>query len=244
MVEKFLTEKRSEGKRSIKDDEERSRPLLAFFGTETPLSTITTRRVAEYRVARLATTSRRGTTLAPATVNRECAPLRSVLRMAVAWDELIKLPVFKMAKEEGKQRYLTPDGITRLLAACGLSKNKALVPLVTVDLHTGLRKGELLGLRWEQVDFARGVIALSRRTKSGGKGRDVPTNQAVYAALAPLRQAAGGLEATGRVWGTIRKIDTAYHTALTRAKILDDDVNFHTLRHTSPATTSCAAAPW
>jgi hypothetical protein len=105
MVEKFLTEKRSEGKRSIEDDEERSRPLLAFFGASTPLAAITTRRVAEYRVARLGTTSRRGGKLSPATVNRECALLRSILRMALAWDEITKLPVFKMAKEEGKERF-------------------------------------------------------------------------------------------------------------------------------------------
>ena len=50
--------------------------------------------------------------------------------------------------------------------------------------------------------------------------------------LAPLRSAAGGQDATGRVWGEIRKIDTAYNAALLRARILDVDVNFHTLRHT------------
>jgi integrase len=122
MVEKFLTEKRSEGKRSIDDDVERSRPLLAFFGNDAPLSAITTRRVAEYRVARLGTTSRRGTTLAPATVNRECALLRSILRMALAWDEIVKLPVFKMAKEEGKERFLSVDEIARLMASCAESR--------------------------------------------------------------------------------------------------------------------------
>jgi len=231
MVEKFLADKRAEGKRSIEDDEERSVPLLAFFDRNAPLSAITTRRVAEYRTARLATKSRRKMLLAPATVNRECALLRSILRMAVAWDELAKLPVFRMAKEEGQQRYLTPDEISRLLAACAESRNKRLLPIVTVAIHTGLRKGELLGLTWEQIDFARGVIALGRRTKSG-KGRDIPCNQAVYRAIAPLRAAAGGQEASGRVWGEIRKIDTAYNTALLRAKILDVDVNFHTLRHT------------
>jgi len=231
MVERFIAEKRAEKKRSIEDDEERSVPLLAFFGKETPLAAITTRRVAEYRTERLSTKSRRKTLLAPATVNRECALLRSVLRMALAWDELAKLPVFKMAKEEGRQRFLTDDEIARLLDACRESRNKLLAPMVTVDLHTGLRKGELLGLTWEQVDFARNVIALGRRTKSG-KGRDVPINRAVYDALAPLRKTAGGQDATGRVWGEIRKIDTAYNAALLRARILDVDVNFHTLRHT------------
>ena len=243
MLEKFLSEKRSEGKRSIKDDEERSAPLLAFFGKSAPLASITTRRVAEYRVARLGTKSRRGTLLAPATVNRECALLRSVLRMAVAWDELTKLPVFKMAKEEGKQRYLTPEEIARLLDACAASRDKHLRAMVLVDLHTGLRKGELLGLTWEQVDFARSCIVLGRRTKSG-KGRDVPINQAVYGVLAPLRSDAGGNDATGRVWGDVRKIDTAYNAALLRAKVLDIDVNFHTLRHTFASHYVMRAARW
>jgi integrase len=157
--------------------------------------------------------------------------LRSILRMALAWHELTKLPTFKMAKEEGKQRFLNDDEIARLLDASRESRNKLLLAIVVVDLHTGLRKGELLGLTWEQVDFARNVIALGRRTKSG-KGRDVPINQAVYDALAPLRKAAGGQDATGRVWGEIRKIDTAYNAALLRAKVLDVDVSFHTLRHT------------
>ena len=196
-----------------------------------PLSAITARGVAEYRVARLATTSRRETKLAPATVNRECALLRSFLRMALAWDKLAKLPVFKMAKEEGKERFLSVEEITRMLAACSESRNRRLRPLLLTALHTGLRKGELPGLRWEQIDFTRGVIALGRRTKSG-KGRDVPLNQELYTVLAPLCSDAGGLEATGRVWGDIGKIDTAYNTALVRAKIFEPDVNFHTLRHT------------
>jgi integrase len=146
MVERFLAEKRAEKKRSIDDDEERSRPLQAFFGKDAPLTSITTRRVAEYRTERLGTKSRRKTLLSAATVNRECALLRSILRMALAWDELAKLPVFKMTKEEGKQRFLTGEEIARLLDACRESRNKLLLAMVTVDLHTGLRKGELLGL--------------------------------------------------------------------------------------------------
>ena len=195
----------SEGKRSIQDDEERSVPLLAFFGKATPLAAIRTRRVAEYRMARRATTSRLGRPLAPATVNREVALLRSILRMALAWDELERVPVFEMTKEQGKQRYLALDEITRLLAACAESRSRLLLAIVTVALHTGLRKGELLRLIWERVDFARSVIALGRQTKSG-KGRDVPLNQAVYGALAPLRAAAGGQDASGRVWGALRDI--------------------------------------
>ena len=135
-----------------------------------------------------------------------------------------------MTKEQGKQRYLALDEITRLLAACAESRSRLLLAIVNAAPHTGLRKGELLRLIWERVDFARSVIALRRQTKSG-KGRDVPINQAVYGALAPLRAAAGGQDASGRVWGALRDIDTPYRTALTRAKILDPDVTFHTRRH-------------
>jgi len=231
MVDKFLAEKQAEGKRSIQDDIERSRRLVGFFGAGAALRSITTRRVAEYRLARLAATSRLGRPMSPTTVNREAGLLRSILRMALAWDELDKLPVVKLAREEPKERFLTVSEIARLLAACGESKNQRLRAIVVVGLHTGLRKGELLGLRWENVDFARGVIALGRNTKSG-KGRDVPIDADADAVLAPLRKAAGGVEAAGRVWGEIRDISTAYTWALKRARILDPEVDFHTLRHT------------
>src|SRR5213593_5096621 len=51
-----------------------------------------------------------------------------------------------------------------------------------------MRKGEILGLTWEHVDFARGVLLLEQ-TKNG-RGREVPMNRAVYDALQPLYAAA------------------------------------------------------
>jgi integrase len=92
----------------------------------------------------------------------------------------------------GRERFVSVEEITRLLAACAASENERLHALVLTALHNGLRKGELLGLRWERIDLTRGIIALGRRTKSG-KGRDVPLNQEIYATLAPRRSEAGGL---------------------------------------------------
>ena len=51
-----------------------------------------------------------------------------------------------------------------------------------------MRKGEILGLTWEHVDFARGVLLLEQ-TKNGRR-REVPMNRAVYDALQPLYAAA------------------------------------------------------
>lgn len=80
-----------------------------------------------------------------ATVNRECALLRSILRLALAWDEVSKLPVFKMAKEERRERFLSIEEITRQLDACQQSKNTRLRSLVLTALHTGLRKASCCG---------------------------------------------------------------------------------------------------
>lgn len=47
-----------------------------------------------------------------------------------------------------------------------------------------MRRGEILGLAWERVDFARGVLQIEQ-TKSGRR-REVPMNQAVYGVLTAL----------------------------------------------------------
>src|SRR5262245_17631437 len=76
-----------------------------------------------------------------------------------------------------------------------VGKSPVLLPAVTLALHTGMRKAEILGLTWDRVDFARGVLRL-KQTKSGRR-REVPMNPAVYDALQPLyrgraRRAAAG----------------------------------------------------
>src|ERR1051326_3452850 len=104
MGEKFIEANRAEAMSSSEDDEEWAEPRKAVIGVETPLRAITTRRIEEYRTGRLSTKSRRGSTLSPATVNRECALLRSILRMAYRWDEIPKVPAFTMAKETARAR--------------------------------------------------------------------------------------------------------------------------------------------
>jgi len=107
-----------------------------------------------------------------------------------------------------------------------------------------MRRGEILGLTWEHVDFARGVLLLEQ-TKNGRR-REVPMNRAVYDALQPLYAAARAAlptnapgkkaaEPAGLVfrkrpgdgsWGSIR---TAFEGACREAKI--PDFRFHDLRH-------------
>src|SRR5436190_19648535 len=88
--------------------------------------------------------------------------LRHLLRLAhEEWEVLDVAPRVRLEKEpQGRLRWLTQEEITRLLDACGKSRNKELRAAVVIALNTGLRLGELLGLNWIYVDLSRGVIRL------------------------------------------------------------------------------------
>jgi integrase len=99
----------------------------------------------------------------------------------------LKVPRIRLAPEpQGRLRFLTKDELVRPLAACEAraTESPVLLPVVTVAVDTEMRKGEILGLTWERVDFARGVLGLEQ-TKSGRR-RETYMDQAVDAALSSL----------------------------------------------------------
>jgi integrase len=227
----YLAFKRVKGKRSIEGDARMlQRQLLPWFGAETPLAELTALRIAQYDRARSMTTSRRGRLVTTATVNRELALIRHLLRLAEEWGYVPKAAKVRLGREpDGRLRFLTEDEAVRLLDACALSQNPYLLTIVTVALYTGARRGEILGLTWERVDVARGVLRFDK-TKNGRR-REVPMGEPVYRALMALPgPKAEGLvfrRSNGAAWGSIR---TGFERAVRLAKI--DDFRFHDLRHT------------
>jgi len=94
-----------------------------------------------------------GRPLAPATVNREVALLRSILRMALAWDELERVPVFEMTKEQGNSGiYARRDH--RLLAGAAESRSACCWRSSPSPRIPACARRELLRLIWDRVDFA------------------------------------------------------------------------------------------
>ena len=203
------------------------------------MTEITAQRIAQYDRDRVTQTSRLGRLVTASTVNRELAILRHMLRLAEEWGYIAKVPKIRLSKEpEGRLRFLSEDEIERLLVACEDRRRKSpyLLPIVTIALNTGMRKREILGLTWEHVDFARGVLLLEQ-TKNGRR-REVPMNRAVYDAFQPLYATARAAlqtpapgkkaaEPAGLVfrkrrgdasWGSIR---TAFEGACREAKIPD-----------------------
>jgi integrase len=212
-------------KRTIAEDRRQLEHLKAAFGADTLLSQITAAKVSAYKAQHLGTKSERtDRPLTAAAVNRPLALLRHLLRLAhEEWEILVAVPKIRLEKEpQGRIRWLEPDEESRLLAACGKSQNRSLLAVVTVALETGLRKGELLGLTWDRVDFSRGVLRLEL-TKSG-KRREVPMRQVVYTVLSSLH---GPRE--GRVW-SVGSMRTAFENAVREAK-LDRGFHFHDTRH-------------
>ena len=84
---------------------------------------------------------------------------------AIAWNKLNgPNPVkgVKLFKEQGRDRFLEKEEIPRLIEACV----EYLKPIVITAIHTGMRKSEILNLRWRDVDFIRDTIYLTQTKNS------------------------------------------------------------------------------
>ena len=95
--------------------------------------------------------------------------LRAALRLAVRNRKLgaAALPAIAgLRANNTRVRYLTDDEESRLIAALPTW----LRPLITIALHTGMRKGELLKLTWNDIDFVSGTIFV--RTSSRARAGD------------------------------------------------------------------------
>ena len=170
----------------------------------------------------------RGKEVTLATVNRQLACLKSMFNRAIEWGRAKENPVkkVKLFRENNKRlRYLEREEILKLLANC----NKHIRPIVVVALNTGMRKGEILGLKWHDIDFKRGIIYLLD-TKNGEK-REIPINEQVKTALIRVRKhPESPYVFTNKDGQTIKDIRKSFFTTLKKSGILS--FRFHDLRHT------------
>jgi integrase len=191
------------------------------------LAEITPALIVEYR-DKLARTRENST------VRRYLAVLSHAFTVAVQeWEWLTENPFHKISKPKeprGRVRFLTPDERQRLLVACRQSRNKYLYIVVVLALSTGGRRGELLNLRWSDVNFTRGMLTF-RETKNG-ETRSVPlTGYALevltqHAQLQRLDTTLVFPNATGKRPLSIRD---AFENAVERAGLVD--FHFHDTRH-------------
>jgi integrase len=118
----------------------------------------------------------------PKTVNLEIGTLRAILRRNRLW-AAIQPDVRMLPTRDDIGRAVTPEEEVRLLAACGESRSRSLLPAVTLAFNTCMRYSEIRLLRWQQVDFAAREITVGKSKTESGSGRVIPLNARAYAVL-------------------------------------------------------------
>jgi len=163
-----------------------------------------------------------------ATANRHLALVRAILRRACdEWEWLERMPKVKLYKEPKRRvRWITPDQARGLLAELPEHQRD----MVLFALATGLRQGNVIGLRWAQVDLARQTAWVHGEDVKNGNDLHVSLNNLAIEVL--RRQLDKHLEYVFTYQGKpIRWPNTrGWRSALKRAGI--DNFRWHDLRHT------------
>ena len=130
------------------------------------------------------TKSRHGKTRKPATLNRYLASLSPVLSKSVKWGWLNRNPVGDVERPKEsrpRQRFLTESEIADVRKACSLSRNKDLELIFMLAICTGMRRGEILNLKYGDIFLHNRTISI-KDTKNG-ESRAAGISDALYPLL-------------------------------------------------------------
>jgi integrase len=160
------------------------------------------------------------------------------LSIGIEWELLSKNPVVSKAvrfdKEKSRERTLEDEEFVDLLRTC----TGHLLQIVLVALNTGMRVGEILSLKWENVKLDKDKIEV-KHTKNG-EDRDMPINGFLHKLFEsmPRDHVYLFVNRDGKKMGSIK---TAWKNALRKDGIVD--LRFHDLRHTAATRLGKAKIP-
>ncbi len=198
--------------------------------------------------------------LSPRSVDYLHVTLQKALGQAVR-DDLVPRNVAygeraRSSREKKEAKALSQKQVKTLLRAAEGERNGA---LYVVAVHTGLRQGELLGLRWSDVDLTAKRLSVARSLKAAASGlafgppknkasrRSVPLNETVVTALEAHRKRQNEERLRARAWhdhdlvfpnraGNPMDHNNLYHreykALLEKANLHGQGFTFHSLRHT------------
>ena len=203
------------------------RSLSDVVGANTPLRSITARRIDDFKAACLARDCK------PVTVNSYLRHIKAALAVAEEWYEGYCRPKIKLCKV-GKHlpRVLPVDKIKDLLKKAS-EIDQEFHPMLMVYLWTGIRRSELLSLKWEGIDLAGGT---ARVIGKGDKERIVPLLPEVVKVLEPLRKD------IGPVFPGCHP-DTITHRFQALARTCGISCRLHDLRHSAATYMLASGTP-
>lgn len=223
------------GLRSWKDQRCRLKLLTDYFGKRR-VKTITFADLETYKKHRLESDTRSGGERSIATVNRELALLRSVFGLAKQSGWIARSPfeqgkaIISTAVETKRERILTREEEERLLAACDCRERRHVRPVIIAALDTGARRGELLSLRWRDVDLNRGLLTVTSYKGKKTTTRTIGMTARLKAEFERLYELAPP-DQDARVFGIESGFYKAFDTACVKAGI--EGFRFHDCRHTA-----------
>jgi integrase len=159
--------------------------LVAFFGEEAHLDHISTARIEEFKQ------HRREEKVKPSTINRDLRFLAQILKQAERERCLARSPFdlgkfFLNESRDRRPHILTWEEQDKLLAMA----SPRLRVFTVLGVETGMRTGEMLGLRWKDINFLSNVIQVGR-SKSPSGIRAVPISANCKAELLRWRNLIG-----------------------------------------------------
>jgi len=218
-------------KKTFRDDVMHSKALCEAFKGKA-LNEISPMLIEAHKRNRLVTQTKIGRKRQPATVNRELAVLSKIFSTALDYGLISHNPCQKIKRlrvENIRNRYVSVEEEEALLKACtGLREH--LQELIIVAIQTGMRKGEILTLKWSDVDFERNLILINQ--SKSGKPRTVPMSSEVRQILKDKAQTC--------IWvfthpyypeRRLTEFKRAWEATCQEAGI--EDLHFHDLRHTA-----------
>jgi integrase len=234
MMDRYLKEHVSQ-KESARAYEGYVSNLLAFFGEDVLISEMTPSMISGFKM------KRRRDGVKSGTINRDLAILKNCFNIAMKqWEWVDSNPATRIPMEKeppGRVRFLTEEEFERLYNVCP----EWLKPVVLTARHTGMRKENILSLKWNQVDLFRRVISLEQ-TKNNER-LCIPINDTLMEVLKKLAKVrhiksqyvffhpnAQKRNAKGTFNGKrYYEVKTSFQKALKEAGI--ENFRFHDLRH-------------
>lgn len=217
----FLNYSRT-NKKDFKRDKTKIKILLEFFGDKTLADKITPKLIEDFKAKMLETYSN-------AYVNRYLACLKTIFNLGIKNEVITNNPMkaVKMLKEDNQKiRYLTKEEEVRLFEHLP----EHLKPIVICALQTGLRKSNILNLRWELVDLEFGFIEILAQQNKGHKIIKIPISDKLRETFEQLPNISEYVFANPDTGLPYKDISEGFKNACKKAQI--ENFRFHDLRHT------------
>ncbi len=179
LIDAYLQDYQVRQFRSVSTARGRTAHLAAFFGRAARAAGLTTHQIRQYQLARRAAGAATGT------INRETSALHRMGTLAVHWGWLDTVPGFPDRLRENPPRQGFFEHPEYLAVRAHLPAPWQ--DILDLAYYSGWRKQEILGLTWEEIDEAGGVIRLSPARSKTLVGRILPISPPISEALARRR---------------------------------------------------------